>query len=62
MERQQILQVIDTMSAAERADALRGMHQAMVLGNLVDAVVSGVRGALRKVRRATTMVSRRFSG
>ena len=56
MESRQIDQVIDTMNVMDRARALRGMHQAMLLGNLVDAIVSGVRGALRSAGHAMTLV------
>jgi hypothetical protein len=54
MERKQIDQVIDTMSVMEQARALRGMHQAMALGNLVDGIVSRVRGWLGDARRGRT--------
>jgi hypothetical protein len=54
MERKQIDQVIDTMSVMEQARALRGMHQAMALGNMVDAIVSRVRGWLGDARRDRT--------
>ncbi len=56
MERKQIDQVIDTMSVMEKARALRGMHQAVALGNLVDAIVSRVRGVPGEARRAMTLV------
>lgn len=56
MERKQIDQVIDTMSVMEQARALRGMHQAMALGNLVDAIASGLRGVVGDARRAMTLV------
>jgi hypothetical protein len=56
MERKPVDQVIDTMSVMEQARALRGMHQAMALGNLVDAIVSRVRGVLGDARRAMTLV------
>ena len=52
MEPQQIMRVIDTMNAAERVRALRGMHQAMVLGRLVEYAFSSIRAALRHLARA----------
>lgn len=56
MERKPIDQVIDTMSVMEQARALRGMHQAMALGNLVDAIVARVRGGPGNARRAMTLI------
>ena len=50
------LKAIDTMDALARAKALRGAHQAMALGNLVDAIVPGVRYALSDARRAMDVV------
>jgi hypothetical protein len=48
--------VIDSMNAIERARALRGVHQAMVLRGLVDAIVSRVRRALASAGHAMTLV------
>jgi hypothetical protein len=56
MEGKQINQVIDSMNVMERARALRGMHQAMLLGNMVDAIASRVRGAVSDAGRAMTLV------
>jgi hypothetical protein len=56
MERKQIDQVYDTMNLMDRARALRGMHQAMLLGNLADALASGVRDALSGAGRAMALV------
>jgi len=50
------VKVIDTMDALARANALRGAHQALVLGNLFDAIVSGVRYAFSDARRAMDLV------
>ena len=55
MERQQIMQVINTMNISERRRALRGMRQAMLLGQLWDGVASTLRRTLRSVARATTV-------
>ena len=56
MKSTQINQVIDSMNVMDRARAVRGMHQAMVLGNMVDAITSSVRGALGSAGRAMTLV------
>lgn len=56
MEHDQINSVNDTMNALERARALRDAHQAMLLGNLADAIASRVRGALSDAGRAMTLV------
>ena len=55
MEQKQINRGIDTMSVMHQARALRGMHQRMVLGSLVDAIASAVRGALGGAGRAVTL-------
>jgi hypothetical protein len=47
MEHQEIMNVIDTMSASERTRALSALHQALALENFVDTIVSGVRRVLR---------------
>ena len=56
MGQKPINRVIDTMNVIERASALRGMHQAMALGNLVDAIVSDVRGALSDAGHAMDLL------
>ena len=56
MKSNEINQVIDTMNVMDRARALRGMHQAMALGNLVDAITSSVRGAVNSAGHAMTLV------
>ena len=56
METKQVTQVIDTMNVMDRARALQGMHQAVLLGNLVDAFVARVRGALNGSAQAMTLV------
>jgi len=50
------VQVIDSMNVLERARALRDLHQAIILGNFVDAVSRRVRVALRNAGRALTLV------
>ena len=59
MERENIMQVINTMNVAERQRALRGMHQAMVLGRLWDAAASTVQGMVRNVARVTSLAQGR---
>ena len=56
METKEVTKVIDTMNAMDRARALQGMHQAVLLGNLVDAFVARVRGALDSAAQAMTLV------
>jgi hypothetical protein len=56
VERKQINQGIDTMSVMNQARALREVHQPMVLGNLVDAIVSHIRVAFTGAGRAMTLV------
>jgi hypothetical protein len=56
MERNEISKVIDTMNVMDRARALQGMHQAMLLGNVVHSIASGVRHVLTDAGRAMTAV------
>ena len=55
METKQVTKVIDTMNVMDRARALQGMHQAVLFGNLVDAFVARVRGALNSSAQAMTL-------
>jgi hypothetical protein len=56
MKRAQKESVIDSMNAIERARALRGMHQAMLLRRLADALTSQVRSALASAGHAMSQV------
>ncbi|HTS23999.1 MAG TPA: hypothetical protein VMN79_19585 [Casimicrobiaceae bacterium] len=56
MERKQADRVVDTMNTLERARALQGMHEALLLGNLTLAATSRVRKALRSAGEAMTLV------
>jgi hypothetical protein len=56
METRQIESVIATMNVAERAQALRAMHQALLIERLFTAMGSRVRKALRGAGRAITLV------
>ena len=56
MKRNETSQVADSMNARDRAHAQRGMHQAMALGNLVNALTASVRGAVRSAGHAMTLV------
>jgi hypothetical protein len=56
METKQLTKVIDTMNVMDRARALQGMHQAVLLVSLADAIVTRVRGALNSSTQAMTLV------
>jgi len=48
-------QVLHSMNVLQQARALRDMHQAFILGDIVDAVSSRVRGAFLDAGRAMTL-------
>jgi hypothetical protein len=50
------LRVIDTMNVFERARALEGMRQALLLESFVQAISSRVRSALNSAWDAMTLV------
>jgi hypothetical protein len=50
------LAVIDTMNVVERARALEGMHQALLLESFAHAISSRVRRALNSAWHAMTLV------
>lgn len=56
MERKQSSRVVDTMNAMERARAVEGMNQALLLAEVTLAGVTRVRNALNSAGKAMTLV------
>jgi hypothetical protein len=56
MKSKQLNQIVDTMNVMDRARALRGMHQAILLANVADAIATRARRALESAGRALTVV------
>ena len=56
MDTKQIESVVGTMNPMERARALQGMHTALLIERLFDAMASRVRKAVRSAGQAMALV------
>ena len=56
MDTKQLESVIGTMNTMERARALQGMHTALLIERLFDAIAARVRKAARSAGHAMTLV------
>jgi len=55
MERKEPSRVFDTMNATERARALEGMQQALLLADITLAATSRIRNALKSAGQAMSL-------